>query len=121
MIKRTLILIVVAFMAYACASTKKVADVSLGTWEYIIKDTPEGDLPGTLVISKEADQYIGYLQTAQGRLDLNDVKVVDGNLTANFDYMGYAVLMTGLFEGDGFNGKVSVDYNDFMMTANRKE
>jgi hypothetical protein len=54
-------------------------------------------------------------------MDLNDVTVEDGNLKANFDYMGYSILMTGLFEGNTFDGKVSVDYNDFMMTATKKE
>jgi hypothetical protein len=121
MVQKIFIFLVVAMVAYACASTKKVADISVGTWDYVIKNTPEGDLNGTLVIAKDADNYTGYLQTSQGRMDLNDVTVEDGNLKANFDYMGYSILMTGLFEGNTFDGKVSVDYNDFMMTATKKE
>ena len=121
MIQRIFIFLVVALVAYACASSKKVADVSIGTWDYVIKNTPEGDLNGTLVIAKEGDAYSGYLESSQGRIDLNEVSVQEGNLNSKFDYMGYQVLMSGLFEGNMFNGKVSVDYNDFMMTATRKE
>jgi hypothetical protein len=29
--------------------------------------------------------------------------------------------MSGLFEANAFNGKVSVDYNDFLMTATKRE
>ena len=111
----------VALFAYACASSKKVVDASIGTWDYVVKNTPEGDLNGTLVIAKEGESYTGYMESTQGRLDLNDVKIENGNLNCNFDYMGYQILMTGLFEGDNFTGKVSVDYNDFIVTATRKE
>ncbi len=121
MIQRVFIFLVVALVAYACASSKKVADASIGTWEYVIKNTPEGDLNGTLVIAKEGDDYSGYLESSQGRIDLNEVSIQDGNLNSKFNYMGYQVLMSGIFEGNMFNGKVSVDYNDFMMTATRKE
>lgn len=120
MIQRIFIFLLVALLSYACASSKKVADASTGTWEYVIKNTPEGDLPGTMVIAKDGDSYTGYLETTQGRLELNDVVVENGNMKCNFDYMGYEILMTGLFEGNAFNGKVSVDYNDFPMTATKK-
>ena len=108
-------------VAYACASSKKIADASLGTWDYVIKNTPEGDLAGTMIIAKESDSYTGYLESTQGRIDLQDVSVENGNMNCNFDYMGYQILLSGLFEGASFNGKVSVDYNDFMMTATKKE
>lgn len=121
MIQRIFIFLLVALVAYACASSKKVADISVGTWDYVVKNTPEGDLFLTMVIEKNGDAYTGYLESSQGRTDLKDVKIESGNMNCNFDYAGYQVLMTGLFEGDVFNGKVSVDYNDFMVVATRKE
>jgi hypothetical protein len=121
MIQRVVVFLLVALVAYACASSKKVADVSIGNWDYVIKNTPEGDLSGTMVISKDGDTYTGYLEASQGRIDLSDVVVENGNLNSNFDYMGYQVLLSGIFEGNAFAGKVSVDYNDFMMTATKKE
>jgi len=121
MIQRVFIFLMAALVAYACASSKKVADVSVGTWDYVVKNTPEGDLSLTMVIEKSDDAYTGYLESSQGRTDLKDVKIENGNMNCNFDYAGYKVLMTGLFEGDVFNGKVSVDYNDFMVVATRKE
>lgn len=121
MVQRLFIFLLVAFLAYACASSKKAADVSVGTWDYVVKNTPEGDLNGTMVIAKDGEDYSGYLENTQGRIDLEKVQIVDGNLNASFDYMGYPVLMTGLFEANNFSGKVTVDYNDFMVVATRKE
>ena len=121
MIPRIFIFLMAMMVAYACAATKKMADASVRAWDYVIKNTPEGDLNGTLVIAKDGDGHTGYLESSQGRIDLSEVSVQDGNLNSKFDYMGYQVLMTGLFEGNMFNGKVSVEYNDFMMTATRKE
>ena len=117
MIQKVLIFTIGLFIAYGCASTKKVKDVSIGTWDYTIKNTPEGDLAGNFVIAKEAESYIGSLNSTQGSIALEDITVEDGNLKCNFDYMGYSIMMTGLFEGEAFTGKVSVDYNDFPMTA----
>ena len=121
MIQRVVVFLVAALFALACASSKKVVDASIGAWDYTISGTPEGDINGTMVIAKDGDAYTGYLESSQGRIDLNDVKVESGNLNCNFDYSGYQILMTGLFEGDVFDGKVSVEYNDFMMKATRKE
>ena len=121
MIPRIFIFLMAMMVAYACASTKKMADVSVGSWDYTVKGTPEGDITGTMVIAKDGDSYTGYLENSQGKIDLRDIAIEAGNINCNFDYMGYQILMTGLFEGNSFNGKVSVDYNDFMMTATKKE
>lgn len=120
MINRIFIFLIVALVSYSCASTKKMADTSIGAWDYTITGTPEGDLNGTFVIAKDGDAYTGVLKSTQGEIDLNNVVVEDGNLSCDFDYMGYTVNMSGLFEGSTFDGKVSVDYNDFPMTAEKQ-
>jgi hypothetical protein len=121
MVQRILIFLVAAMVAYACASTKKSAiDVSVGTWDYVVKNTPEGDLSGIFVIAKTGDTYTGYLEGAQGRTDLRDVTVENDQLKCNFDFSGYTIMMTGTFAGDNFDGKVSVEYNDFPLTATKR-
>jgi len=127
--KNVLILLVLAFFAYSCASTKtaktaapaKAVDISIGSWDYKIQGTPEGDVTGVLVIAKEGEVYSGTLNTTMGSMPLENVTVTDNNLKATFNYMGYTIDMTGLFAGDALTGKVSVEYNDFPMTATRQK
>lgn len=121
MIQRVLIFMIAIFIAYGCASTKKVADVSIGEWDYLLTGTPDGDATGTFTIAKDGDSYTGALHTAQGDTDLNNVVVTDGDLVCDFEFMGYTIDMTGKFAGDAFTGKCSVEYNDFPMTAVRKK
>jgi hypothetical protein len=74
-------------------------------------------LTGDFVIAKDSDTYTGMLNSSQGSLELQDVKIEDGNLSCNFDYSGYKIMMTGKFEGENFTGKLTADYNDFPVTA----
>jgi len=119
--QKILVFIVAAFIAYGCASSKKVADISIGTWDYVVKNTPSGDVEGNFVIAKEGDDYTGSLNGEQGPTPLKDISVEDGNLKCTFDYQGYELLMKGTFEGASFTGDVSVDYNEFPMTATKRE
>ncbi|MCK5700965.1 MAG: hypothetical protein KAI29_07430 [Cyclobacteriaceae bacterium] len=121
MIQRVIIFMFAAFAAYACATSKKVVDISIGEWEYVIKDTPNGDIDGILTIAKDGDYYTGALHSAEGDLPLNNVAVENDKLVSTFDYSGYTVDMTGVFAGDTFTGKCSVEYNEFPMTAVRKK
>ena len=121
MIRKTLILLIAAFAAYACASSKKVADISVGEWEYVIKDTPEGDVSGTMVIAKDGDAYTGKLVSDIGELPLQNVTIEDGQLKAMFEYTGYEIGMEGKFEGDSYTGKCTVEYMEFPMTATKKK
>lgn len=121
MMKRAFSLLAVVLFIYGCAGTKKVTDISIGTWDYIIKDTPQGDLNGNFIIANEGDAYTGSLNSDQGSIPLEDISVEEGNLKCSFNYQGYEIEMTGKFEGKAFDGKVSVDYNDFPMTATKRE
>ena len=122
--KKVLILVVLAFVAYSCASTKtskKAVDIAIGSWDYVVSGTPEGDATGVMVISKEGEVYSGVLNTSQGSAPLENVTVTDNNLKCYFNYMGYNIEVTGLFTADTFTGKASVEYNDFPMTATRQK
>ncbi len=121
MIQRLLVFMIAAFIAYGCATSKKVVDISVGEWEYVISDTPEGDFEGTFTITREGDNYTGALHTAQGDAPLNGVVIENDELKCTFDYAGYTIDMTGKFVGDAFTGKCSVEYNDFPMSATRKK
>ena len=121
MVQRLLIFTIVAFIAYGCASSKKAADISLGDWQYIIRDLPDGDAEGTLRISKEGDQYMGMLIGQQGELNLDDVVIENDELVCTFKFSGYTIDMEGTFVEDTFEGSVSTEGLSFPMTAKRKQ
>ena len=65
MIQRTLIFMIAVFIAYGCATSRKVVDISIGEWEYVVKNLPDGETEGTFIIAKDGDQYIGILHGEQ--------------------------------------------------------
>ncbi|MCK5370071.1 MAG: hypothetical protein KAQ62_16030, partial [Cyclobacteriaceae bacterium] len=79
------------------------------------------DIEGTFTIAKDGDQYTGILHGEQGDLNLDNVVIEDDDLVCTFDYNGYTIDMTGNFVGDTFTGQISVDYNEFLMSAVRKK
>ena len=121
MIQRVMIFMIAAFVAYACATSKKAVDISIGEWEYVVMGTPDGDAKGTLRIAKEGDNYSGTLRRDQGDTPLNDIVIENDELVATFNIDGYTIDITGQFTGDTFTGKCSVEYNEFPMTAVRKK
>lgn len=121
MIQRLLVFTVASFIAFSCATSKKAADISVGEWEYVVANLPDGDAKGTLSIIKDGESYSGVMHSSNGELGLENLAIENDELVATFDYSGYTIDMTGLFVGDNFTGKVSVDGNDFPMTAVRKQ
>jgi len=121
MIRNVLIFIVAAFIAYACASSKKVVDISIGSWDYVIKNTPEGDMNGTFVLAKEGDKYTGSLVGGEGSVPLDNITVIEKVLNCTFYYQGYLVTMSGNFEEDAFTGKCGAEGYEFPMTAVRQK
>ena len=115
------ILIVAAFIAYGCAASKNVVDLSVGTWDYVVKDTPNGDTSGNFVIAKEGENYSGTLNGEGGTYPLENIKVEENVLSCSFDYQDMVLVIKGTIEGASFTGNVSVDYNSFPMTATRRE
>lgn len=121
MIQKVLIFTFAVFIAYGCATSKKVVDISVGEWEYVVKDLPDGDRTGSFTITKEGDQRSGTLHGEQGDAPLNNLVIENDELICTFDYGDYTINMTGKFEGSTFTGKISLDYNEFPMTAVRKQ
>jgi len=104
----------------SCASSKTMAYDPSGNWDYTVTGTPNGDVNGTMVISKDGDNYTGKLQSTQGGIDLEDLTIEGQTLNAEFYYSGTNLTLNGTFEGDSFDGKVAAgSYDSFDMTADR--
>lgn len=104
----------------ACKGSKAVAWTPVGNWDYVVSDSPAGDVEGIMVIAKEGDNYTGELRTEEGNLELEDVEIVDNKLTANFSFQGYSLSIESTFTGDMMDGDVSMGYDTFTIKATRQ-
>jgi hypothetical protein len=98
------------------------SQASLGEWEYVIKDLPDGDTKGILHIQQEGGKYVGTIQSDMGSIPLKDLVIENEKLkSASFQAQGYNVGLSGTFSGDAFTGKISAAGYDFPVTAVRKK
>lgn len=114
----TLIIFVVAF--FSCASTKKIVYTPAGSWNYVVSNTPQGNIKGTMVITQDESLFSGVLNSSAGKIDLNNVEIIENGLNATFNYQGYQFRLKGLFEGESFNGNVSFSEGQFPIIASRE-
>lgn len=105
----------------ACATSKNAAYSPAGTWEYEVQNTPYGNVKGQLIISQEGDGYTGELRSSMGNVSLRNLSIEENkqmNATAMMD--GTSLSLSGMFEGDTFQGSVSAGSDGpFPMTASR--
>lgn len=112
-------MVFVLFWLASCASSRNMAFDPAGSWDYIVSDTPNGDVEGTLVISKSGDDYSGEIRSQAGSVSLDGMQIEGKNLNAVFVFQGTELSLSGTFEQDTFNGEVKAGYDSFAMTANR--
>jgi hypothetical protein len=114
-------IIFIALFILGCA-TSKVAKVSpyVGEWHYTYQNMDGTDAAAIMTITEAENVYTGVLSSQMGSVDLQDLVITDGKLTAKFDIQGYVMSMKGGFEGDTYTGSVIIDGNEFPMIATRK-
>ncbi len=102
-----------------CAASKTAYSPS-GIWEYVVKNTPNGDSNGKMVIAKEGNGYSGNFQTSEyGTIPMRDV-ILEGNaLNSTFNIEGATFNLNGTFEGDTFSGKITSNFGNFDVSADR--
>lgn len=113
-------LILGIFLVSGCASTKKLVDSYVGKWNYDL-ETPQGTFSGNMQITHDGNEFHGSLNSDMGSVDLSDLKIEDGKLTANFDMQGNTIDVTGNFEGEVFNGNFSAGGFDMPFKASRSQ
>ena len=109
------------FLASDCATTKKSAPGFIGSWNYTVYDTPEGDVPGEFIISQSDNGYTGKFKVRGMTIDMQDLKIEDDKISCYMWVEGYKVNFSGQFEGNNFEGTGSFDDNEFKFTAVKSE
>jgi len=117
------LLVVAMFIWSGCASTKssKTAIPNyIGQWNYSL-ELPDQTIDGYLKFSQEGEEVIGMIGGDEEEMPLSDFIIDDEKASGNFETMGYYVNMSGTFEGDVFNGKMSAEGYEFPFEANKQQ
>ena len=106
----------------ACASLQTQVDPVLGEWQYVIENLPRGEPEGSFTIVNNGDGYTGTLQQkGDEAVPLEDIVLENGVLeSSRFAARRFSVTMSGTFEGDSFEGTISVSGRTFPISAARK-
>lgn len=104
----------------SCKGSKAAAWTPAGNWDFVVKNTPEGDVNGTLTLVKGQEGYTGTISTPDGQVDLKDVVIEGDGMKAVMNYGGYQLDVEGTFSGEVMKGSISMGYDSFPMTATRK-
>ena len=124
--RSTLLTIVMALIVMGCASSKKNVYTIVGTWDYTVYNTPNGDSSGELILVETEEGIKGVLSSPDlGDTDLENLVYSgeDKSFSATF-WLSMANMdftITGNFEGDSFSGSVDAgQMGAFDMKAARQ-
>ena len=111
-----------AIVFVSSCATKTEGWSPVGTWDYTVKDTPNGDGYGTLILTEEKGNLSGILRSPDfGDASLTNL-VLDGNkLSAEMYLAGIDMSIQGTFEDNSMTGKVvAPGYGEFPLEATRQ-
>ena len=120
-IRNLALLLAVMFALSSCASMRLAKDPNaqyMGEWEYVVEELPV-DIDGTLVLSQEEGVIKTTMITPMGELEIDGLTIEEGTLKAEFDAQGNLIELEGKFEGETYNGYLTVQDTDFVMTAKK--
>ncbi len=113
--------IIFSLFLISCSATKKAAtsyDPS-GVWDILVKDTPMGDVPAQVVLTKEGNVFKGTLKVTGEETTLQGLNIMENNMKCSFSTMDYYGSMAGVFSGETISGAVEVEGTSFEFTGKR--
>ena len=120
-IRNLALLLAAMFALSSCASMRVAKDPNaqyMGEWEYVVEELPV-DIDGTLVLSQEEGVIHTTMITPMGELEIEGLTIEEGTLRAEFDAQGNFIELEGKFEGESYNGYLTVQDTDFVMKAKK--
>jgi hypothetical protein len=119
-----LLCLAVMFIASSCGSGKTAAkaDPFVGEWNLMVSDTPQGDMPITMMIGKDENgAYTGSFSSDAGNNTLNNLKIENNEMSATFVYGDMDFDVTGTFAENLFKGYTSGMGADFKTEGKKVE
>jgi len=101
---------------HACNSKQGIE----GSWDFEIFFDEEPIL-GTLKLEKENDSIVGVIHSfIMGKMELENLKIVNDELNANFEKWGMKFFLNGTFESSEFSGTLVVEDDELIFTATKQ-
>ena len=97
-----------------------LSDPYIGSWDFIVSNTPKGDAEGVIVIERSGNDYQVNLDSELGQVDLEKIDIEDERLKGYFHYNGMRINVKGRFEGNTLEGKVGVTLASFPLSARKR-
>ena len=120
--QQILLFFLLAGLISACATSRNLTNSPVGTWNYVVKDTPYGTVEGQLIISQEEDGYSGELRSGMGNVSLSNISIEGNELNADAWLQGTDLKLAGKVDGDNLQGTIDAgSAGNFPMTANRAD
>jgi hypothetical protein len=120
---KKILVLFIALVMVSCASTKKMAMVPVGNWDYTITGTPNGDFSGVLMVTMDGENYMAILKSEVGEIKFDQTKFDQATkkLTGSFDFQGTPIDFESTTEGDVMKGWVSAGGGSWPFNGTRKK
>ena len=109
-------------MISLCATFKSFLEADAGyagNYEFLVKDTPDGDYTGTLTIRKGDNGYEGKLFTESTNYEILNLKIENNKMTGNFTFQYMDLYFQVEFTGENFSGLIFADGQTFELTGTK--
>jgi hypothetical protein len=105
---------ILIFLTLGCAATRSTY---VGNWDYLVRNVPDGDLTGLLIIRVEEDGYKCHVLSSDGMadFDMEQCTIEDNILTGYYYQDGNRVDITGAFSEEKLFGTVRFDTYEFPL------
>jgi len=101
--------------------TQSINKNFVGTWDYEVTDTPNGDYKGQLVIEKDGKSYKGKMIADGGSQELRDLKIDGESMSFKIYAEDFDCKISLTRDGDTLKGEVDVDSESYPMSATKKK
>ena len=109
-------------MFLSCATFKSFLEADTGytgDYEFLVKDTPDGDYTGTMTIKKRDNGYRGKLFTEGTDYEIFNLQIENNEMTGNFTFQYMDLFFEAKFTGENIAGFIFADGQDFELTGTK--
>ena len=109
-------------MFSSCATFKSFLEVDAGytgDYEFLVKDTPDGDYTGTMTIKKGDNGYRGKLFTEGTDYEIFNLQIENNEMTGNFTFQYMDLVFEAKFTGENIAGFIFADGQGFELTGTK--
>ena len=112
------VLLLSVFSLALSSCSKK--DPHAGMWSWEVKNTPEGDFTGEMVILKEKGEYSGSFIGGGNATSMKNLVIEENRASFEASTSGYDVKVEGTFgDANNFEGTISAEGYKFPFKATK--